>query len=144
MRILNLCVVALLLLAAAYVYEIKYDSTLRAERVAKMRSDIRRERDAIAALRAEWAQLDNPARLQGLVHRHLPLGPTKPHQFDSLDRLPMRPPKIVQPPHDDAIATMIENPDGRPPDDHPSPPVPAGETLDQLPTGSVPPVTPAR
>ena len=55
MRLLNICVLAMLVFAAAYVYEIKFESTLRAERVAKMRGDIRRERDAIAALRAEWA-----------------------------------------------------------------------------------------
>ena len=53
MRILNLCVVVLLVLAASYVYEIKFESTLRAERVAKMRGDVRRERDAIAALRVQ-------------------------------------------------------------------------------------------
>jgi len=144
MRILNLCVLVLLLLAAGYVYEIKYDSTLRAERVAKMRSDVRRERDAIAALRAEWAQLDNPARLQGLVHRHLRLGPTKPQQFDSLDRLPERPPRIVQPSRDDSIAAMIENPDGKPPDPDAPRQAPTGDTPDQLPTGSVSTDMPAR
>jgi hypothetical protein len=115
MRLLNICVLAMLVFAAAYVYEIKFESTLRAERVAKMRGDIRRERDAVAALRAEWATLENPARIQGLVRRHLPLGPTQPVQFDSLDRLPERPPQIVQPPPDDAIASMIENPDDSPP-----------------------------
>ena len=57
MRLLNICVLAMLVFAAAYVYEIKFESTLRAERIAKMRGDIRRERDAIAALRAEWATL---------------------------------------------------------------------------------------
>jgi hypothetical protein len=114
MRILNFCVLVLLVLAAAYVYEIKFESTLRAERVAKMRADIRRERDAVAALRAEWAQLENPARIQGLVRRHLPLGPTHPTQFDSLDRLPERPPRVVQPVVEDAIAKMIENPDNAP------------------------------
>ena len=142
MRILNFCVLALLLLAAGYVYEIKYDSTLRAERVAKMRSDIRRERDAIAALRAESAQLENPARLQGLVRRHLTLGPPQPHQFDSLDRLPERPLRIVQPSKEDTIAKMIENPDGQPPADT-SVQVQTGDTPDQAPTGSVPP-EPAR
>jgi hypothetical protein len=111
MRILNFCVVVLLILAAAYVYEIKFESTLRAERVAKMRADVRRERDAIAALRAEWATLDNPARIQGLVRRHLPLGPADAHQYDSLDRLPPHAPVVMRPPVDDAIATMIENPD---------------------------------
>ena len=115
MRLLNILVLAMLVFAAAYVYEVKFESTLRAERVAKMRGDVRRERDAIAALRAEWAQLENPARIQGLVRRHLPLGPTLPIQFDSLDRLPERPLQVVQPPPDDAIAIMIENPDDNPP-----------------------------
>ena len=112
MRYLNLCVLVLLVLAAAHVYEIKFESTLRAERIAKMRADLRRERDAIAALRAEWATLDNPARIQGLVRRHLLLGPAQPTQFDSLDNLPERPPQTSQPQQNDAVAVMIENPDG--------------------------------
>jgi cell division protein FtsL len=109
MRILNLCVVVLLVLAASYVYEIKFESTLRAERVAKMRSDLRHERDAIAALRAEWATLDNPARIQGLARRHLRLRPADATQFDQLRRLPERPPVIVQPPPADLIANQINN-----------------------------------
>jgi len=109
MRFLNLCVLALLIAAAAYVYEIKFESTLRGERVAKMRGDIQRERDAIAALRAEWSTLENPARIQGLARRHLRLRPTDSAQYDSLDRLPERPPSIVQPPAADAIADKIED-----------------------------------
>jgi cell division protein FtsL len=94
MRLLNFCVLMLLIFAAAYVYEIKFESTLRAERVAKMRHDVRRERDAIAALRAEWAQLENPARVQGLARRHLKLRPAEPTQY--------------------TIASIIENPDNEP------------------------------
>jgi len=109
MRFLNLCVLALLVAAAAYVYEIKFESTLRAERVAKMRGDIQRERDAIAALRAEWSTLENPARLQGLARRHLRLRPPDSAQYDSLERLPERPPSIVQPSAADAIADKIED-----------------------------------
>jgi cell division protein FtsL len=136
MRILNICVVVLLVLAASYVYEIKFESTLRAERVAKMRSDVRRERDAIAALRAEWATLDNPARIQGLARRHLKLGPADATQFDKLDRLPERPPQIVQPPPSDAIADKIESTD---------PVSPENRMLDSNPTtGSVPDRTEAR
>jgi len=104
MRVLHLCAVVLLVLAAAYVYEIKFESTLRAERIAKMRGDAQRERDAIAALRAEWATLENPARLQGLSRRHLPLRPAEATQYDNLDRLPERPPAIVQPAPADAMA----------------------------------------
>jgi hypothetical protein len=107
MRILNVCVLVLLVMAAAYVYEIKFESTLRAERVSKMRGDIRRERDAIAALRAEWATLDNPARIQGLASRHLHLRPADATQYDHLDRLPERPPVVVQPKPGDAMASAV-------------------------------------
>ena len=94
MRFLNLCVLGLLVAAAAYVYEIKFESTLRAERVAKMRGDVQRERDAIAALRAEWTTLENPARIQGLARRHLRLQPADANQYNALDRVPTSLPTI--------------------------------------------------
>jgi cell division protein FtsL len=109
-RLLNIGVIATLVLAAAYVYDIKYQSTLRAERVAKLRQDIRRERDAIASLRAEWARLGNPRRIQTLAQRHLPLKPFAAKQLDSLDSLPERIPQIVQPASDDPIGAMLDDP----------------------------------
>ena len=114
MRILHFCALVLLVAAAAYVYEIKFESTLRAERVATMRIDVRRERDAIAALRAEWATLDNPARIQSLSRRHLQLRPAEATQFDPLQGLPEKPPTVVQPQAADAIAAIIDNPETTP------------------------------
>ena len=73
LRVLNLVVIGALVLAAAYVYRIKFDSTVQAERLAKLRGEVRRERDEIAALRAEWGQLDNPARIEALAKRFLKL-----------------------------------------------------------------------
>ncbi len=64
LRILHLVVIAALVLAAADVYKIKYESTLQAQGVVKMRADVRREQDAIEALRAEWAKLERPDRVQ--------------------------------------------------------------------------------
>ena len=46
LRILNFVVIGALVLAAAYVYRIKFDSTVQAERLAKLRGEVRRERDA--------------------------------------------------------------------------------------------------
>ena len=69
MRLLNLFVIIGLVAAAAYVYEIKFQATLDAERLAQMRGEIRRERDAIAALRAEWAKLVTPRRIARLPWR---------------------------------------------------------------------------
>jgi cell division protein FtsL len=108
LRLINLAVIAVLVLAAAWVYDVKYASTRQAERVAKLRVEIRRERDAIAALRAEWAQLDNPDRIQILAKRHLTLKTIESAQFDSLDRLPEKPVEIVPPGTADPIAALIE------------------------------------
>ena len=74
MRLLNIFVIGALILAASFVYKIKFDSTLQAERVGQAApAELRRERDAIATLRAEWAKLDTPGRIQGLADRHLAL-----------------------------------------------------------------------
>ena len=91
LRLLNLVVIGALVLAAAYVYRIKYDATLQAERLAKLRGEVRQERDRIAALRAEWEQLDNPERIEALAKRFSQLAPIAPTQFDTLNRLPERP-----------------------------------------------------
>jgi cell division protein FtsL len=109
LRMLNLLVIGALILAAAYVYRIKFDSTVQAERLAKIRSEIRRERDTVAALRAEWGELENPARIEALAKHYLPLKPVAPGQFDQLDRLPERPPQIVKPDSADPIGAVIEN-----------------------------------
>ena len=108
LRLINLAVIGALVLAAGWVYEIKYASTRQAERVAKLRVEIRRERDAIAALRAEWAQLDNPDRIQILAKRHLTLKPIEGTQFDPLDRLPEKPIELVPPGTADPIGALIE------------------------------------
>jgi len=107
-RLLHVVVLAALVLAAADVYKIKYESTLQAERVARLRAEVRREQDAIATLRAEWAKLDRPDRLQELAQRHLTLKPVETRQFDTLDRLPERPIDLVPPGTADPIGAVIE------------------------------------
>jgi hypothetical protein len=108
MRLLNIIVIAALIIAASLVYKIKFDSTLQAERVAKMRSEMNTERNAIASLRAEWARLDTPGRIQALAERHLALQPAVPTQFDTFDRLPDRPPAAAPAPVGDPIGAMLE------------------------------------
>lgn len=107
MRLLNILVIAALIVAASFVYKIKFDSTLQAERVAKLRGEIRKERNAIASLRAEWGKLDTPGRIQGLAERHLALKPLQTTQFDNLDHLPERPPAVATPPGIDPIGAML-------------------------------------
>jgi hypothetical protein len=58
-------------------------------------------------LRAEWARLDAPLRLQGLAERHLALKPVNAAQYDSLKNLPARPPTLVKPGDPDPIGAML-------------------------------------
>jgi hypothetical protein len=125
LRLLNFVVIGTLVLAAAYVYRIKFDSTVQAEHLAKLRSEQRHERDRIAALRAEWGQLDNPARIEALAKRFLQIKPIAPTQFDTLDRLPERPSDDSRAANDDPIAGLIST----------------QEPLDSV-TGSIPAPTP--
>jgi hypothetical protein len=108
LRLLNFAVIGVLVLAAAWVYRIKFDATVQAERLAKLRSEVLHERDEIAALRAEWGQLDDPARIETLAKRFLHLKTIAPTQFDTLDQLPDRPPQDVTA-SGDPIGGMIEN-----------------------------------
>ena len=109
-RLLNICVIVALVVAAAYVYRIKFESTRKAEQVARLRLDIRREHDGIADLRAQWSKLDNPVRVQELAQRHLALRLIESHQFDQLD-LPERPPDLVPPDSADPIGTLLDGRD---------------------------------
>ena len=108
MRIIHLLVIAALVFAAAYVYQIKMDSISRTERVLRLHAEIREQRDAIALLHSQWAKLDAPLRLQGLAERHLPLKPLTATQYDSLKNLPERPPSLVKPGDPDPIGSMIQ------------------------------------
>ena len=111
MRFVHLIVVAALVVAAVNVYTIKYESAVRAEQVAKLAAEIKHERETIAALRAEWALLDNPARIEALARRHLALKMLDPAQIEHLDRLPERPPMPLVP-QSDAIAAIIDGLEG--------------------------------
>ena len=110
MRLLNVCVIAALVLAAADVYKIKFESARQAERLAKLRMEITREHDAIAALRAEWSQLDSPARVEDLARRHLALKPIEAVQFDTFDGLPARPAEQGQADDSDSTSMLTANP----------------------------------
>jgi hypothetical protein len=108
MRLLHLFVIGALIFAAAYVYRIKMESTARVERVLQLHAEIREQREAIAVLRSDWAKLDAPLRLQGLVERHLALKPLSATQYDSLKNLPERPPNFARSGTPDPIGSMID------------------------------------
>jgi len=109
LRVLNFVVIGVLILAAAYVYRIKFEATVQAEHLAKLRDEVRHARDTIASLRAQWGKLDSPAHIEALVMRFLKLRPVAPTQFDDLDHLPEQPPAYMRPGSSDPIGGMIEH-----------------------------------
>ena len=90
-RILNVVAVLALIGSAVWVYRIKYDATLHAEHAVKLRKQISQEVDAVAVLKAEWAFLARPDRVQALALQHLDLKPPAREQNVRLASLPDRP-----------------------------------------------------
>ena len=70
-RILNILAVAALIGAAVYAYSIKYSTLYQAEQLSKLKRDLAAETDSIAMLKAEWAHLANPVRIEMLAEKYL-------------------------------------------------------------------------
>lgn len=101
-RLLHAVAISLLIASAAYAYSTKYETLYYSETLAKTKAKRDREREAIAAAKAEWALLTRPDRLQRMVDRHLDLKPMGIAQLARLSELPVRPSK------GDAIGAKLE------------------------------------
>jgi len=86
-----------LLIGAAIfgVYHMKYRVQAEEEELTRLDVQIAHDRDAIQVLRAEWAHLNDPARLTDLAQRHLALAPVAGLQIVSFKSLPDRPTATV-------------------------------------------------
>lgn len=87
MRILNLFLLGCLIALSFLIYEVKYETGAMEEEVASLKTGIRRERDAIAILRAEWSHLNRPERIERLARKHLGLEPVHARQLVTLEQL---------------------------------------------------------
>lgn len=95
-RFLNILAVASLIGSAIYAYSTKYDTILRAEQIVKLRNEIESERDAIGVLRAEWAHLTRPERIEALSNKFLNLQPSALAQIVRAHALPDKGPQVDQ------------------------------------------------
>lgn len=101
-RFMHIIAIAALVGSAVYVYSVKYQTIYASEQVVKTRHLIAKERDAINVLRAEYAFLTRPDRLQALADKQLELQPLSLHQIVKAADLPLPLPKI------NSIARKIE------------------------------------
>jgi hypothetical protein len=101
-RIVNVLALAGLLGSATVAYRVKYDATLHAEEVSKLKRSIDRERDSAAVLKAEIARRIRPDRIQVMAERHLDYEPFSTKKLLTPADLPVRPAPV------DLIAQKLE------------------------------------
>ncbi|HLJ71194.1 MAG TPA: hypothetical protein VKU03_07750 [Roseiarcus sp.] len=102
-RIMHIVAIGALVASAVYVYTIKYKTILWSEKIVETRHAIEREQDAINILRAEYALLTRPERLQALADKDLGMQPLALNQIVKASDLPEAQPKI------DSIGRKIES-----------------------------------
>ena len=101
-RFLHILAIGAVIASAAYVYSIKYQTIYAAEQVVKTRHQIAKEREAINVLRAEYAHLTRPERLQQLADGALQMQALALNQIVKPDDLPFAGPKV------DSIGRTLE------------------------------------
>jgi cell division protein FtsL len=102
-RFLHAAAIAALIGSASYVYGVKYRTIYASEQLVKTRHSIDKEKDAINLLRAEYAHLARPDRVQALAESKLGLEPLALSQIATVDGLPEARPKV------DSIGRTLES-----------------------------------
>jgi cell division protein FtsL len=101
-RFMHGAAIAALIASASYVYGVKYRNIYASEQLVKTRHQIDKEKDAINLLRAEYAHLARPDRVQALADSKLGLEPLALSQIATVDELPEAKPKV------DSIGRTLE------------------------------------
>ncbi len=102
LRYLNVLSVAALVGPAIFAYSIKYETMRYSAEIVKLQHSIERETDRIGMLRAEWAHVTRPGRLQALADRHLEMQAVAVDQVVKAADLPERAARV------DAIGHKLE------------------------------------
>ena len=94
-----------------YLYTEKHRTTLLDQQISQIVQNTRQVREHTAGLRAEWALLNQPERLQSLAGRFLPeLHPMVPAQFVQMAALAQRLPDVAPPPVVASVAAAAAPP----------------------------------
>lgn len=74
-RYINILSIAALVGSASYAYSVKYETMRYSAEIVKLKHAIEREHTNISMLRAEWAHVTRPSRIQTLADLHLTMQP---------------------------------------------------------------------
>jgi cell division protein FtsL len=97
-RTINAAAVALLVLVCFGLYNGVHRVKAQEQALAKLKTQLAQEAEAVRVLKAEWSYLNQPERLQALARRHLTLAPTGASQITVLASLPLKAPGADAPP----------------------------------------------
>lgn len=103
-RATGFVVMGVIALAQVGLYLVKYGVQDVQQKVAETQTALKKERDALHLLGAEWAYLNRPERLKELSARYLELQPVTSSQFVSFQALPDAVPVVP-------VAAEIGSPD---------------------------------
>ena len=101
-RYLNVIAIMALVGSAIYAYSIKYETMRYSAEIVKLQHSIEREHDALGMLKAEWAHLTRPGRIQALADRHLEMQAVSVEQIVKATDLPDQAARV------DAIGRKLE------------------------------------
>ena len=87
-RITTLIWMASFAIAAFGLYIVKYTAEGLQREVAVVQSDVKKERESLHLLNAEWAYLNRPERLRNLAEAHLDLAPLDSRKVGEVRALP--------------------------------------------------------
>ncbi|WP_319005575.1 hypothetical protein [Pararhizobium sp. YC-54] len=107
LRSFDIVLIVVMTAAATVTYTIKHQAENKLEEVRKLEAGIKLEEDTIDLLRADWALLTQPNRLEKLVgvyQQDLQLAPTDPTQLARPEELPML--RADLPPPADVLEAM--------------------------------------
>jgi cell division protein FtsL len=85
------------------LFHVKYKVQTLEDDLNRLNAEITKEQEQLHVLRAEWAYLNQPARLQELSARHLTLEPLDAGQIGLIEDIPFRPKSNEQPVDDGEI-----------------------------------------
>ena len=108
-RTLDVVMIAVMTTAATVTYSIKHQAENKREVVRKLDAEIKLEEDTIDLLKADWALLTQPNRLNRLVtafETDLKLVPTESTQLAQPNELPMATAELpaLEPAKDEKVA----------------------------------------
>jgi len=112
MRWFNLVIVGLVVATATWTYQVKHDAEAKLDEIRELKQQIALERETIELLKADWAHLSHPSRLQALVERYqaeLGLQTTDSNQIIKADELPDAPIFVPGDPLGDIIAGELKD-----------------------------------